>query len=54
MKIERIATSHFNKYDWHFNLIPYFNFGNNEWKKNECIINLGWAFWNLYLRISFN
>jgi len=43
----------FDKDDWHINVLPYFNFGNNEWNKKSCVINIGWIIWNIYIYISW-
>lgn len=38
--------------DWHINVLPYLNFGNDEWNKKAFVINLGWIVWNIYIRCS--
>lgn len=42
---------HSSKWDWHINLFPYLNIGNDDYTK-LININLGWLFWNLNISIS--
>ena len=50
-KIELI--NNWNKYDWHINVIPYLNFGNDEWNSKAVVINSGWLVWNIYIYLNF-
>ena len=48
IKLRSYWINHFNRYDWHVNIIPVINFGNQAYGKG-FVINIGWIvwFWNI-------
>lgn len=51
IKIDIKSYNHFDKFDWHINLIPYLNFGNIEYGKGLFCINIGWLIWNTNISV---
>lgn len=45
MKITSKFINHYEKYDWHINLLPSINFGNQVDGSKGLIVNISWLFW---------
>lgn len=53
MKVKTYFINNNSKYDWHVNLIPFLNFGNQVTGQNGVVINIGWLLWNININLYF-